>query len=309
MATLVTFAIYSAGGAPATGASPAFAAYKDANGNNRAQPTIHEIGGGLYGFTSTDPDDLAGTAYLVSTGQYPAYYGGAVGNLIAWALYNASGTPFSGAIPVFIKYVNEDGGDEVQPTINNLGDGLFGFVPTTDDIQQGRAYLISSGSGAYPEFVAGTVDAQPGFVPVPPTQVPVLSADAPALEVSATTTSVARDLYLDPNLRELGLLNGDLVIVRDLPAIAQDINMRLCFVRGEWFLDESVGVDYFGRVFVKGARRDDLALVFREALLATPGVAAVQSLSLNIDASRRLTVNWTVSTDLGELQGTTQAVS
>ena len=84
MASLVTWSLYTDAGTPLTGATIGssgihFVDYCDRNGTARAQPTIQEFGGGVYGFTSGPDDDRVGTLYLIANGTAnPARYSGRV---------------------------------------------------------------------------------------------------------------------------------------------------------------------------------------------------------------------------------------
>lgn len=124
----------------------------------------------------------------------------------------------------------------------------------------------------------------------------------------APAPSIGRDLAEDPETRELIMVAGDLVLTRDLDAIRQDIDKRLRTFRGEWFLDESEGVPYFESVLVKSPDLSAIQSVFRRELLAVDGVDKVNSL-LSLDfnrATRKLSVTWSVLSDLGVINGTTK---
>lgn len=73
---IIVFTIYNVGtGVPQAGLTPTFSVYKDDTGSNLAQPTISEIGGGLYKFTPTFTTDK-GIAYIIDTTANPAYLAG-----------------------------------------------------------------------------------------------------------------------------------------------------------------------------------------------------------------------------------------
>jgi hypothetical protein len=116
----------------------------------------------------------------------------------------------------------------------------------------------------------------------------------------------ARDLAIDLDTRELLVANGDLVLVRDGDSIRQDLDVRLRFFAGEWFLDETAGIPYFERVLVKSPDPEQVRSVFRDAILDTEGIAALRQLDLSFDRrARALAIAWSADTDLGELRGTT----
>lgn len=98
------------------------------------------------------------------------------------------------------------------------------------------------------------------------------------------------ELAMDP-------ITGDLAfppyIVRGPDAVLQKIRQRFKFFRGEWFLDQNLGVPYLQSIFVKGPNRVLIDAIFNEVLSGTPGVASVASFSSSLDLpSRTLTVNF-----------------
>jgi hypothetical protein len=87
-----------------------------------------------------------------------------------------------------------------------------------------------------------------------------------------------------------------------LTAIKQGVRRRMQMFLGEWFLDESLGVDYWGSVLGQKFNEARVLQAFRPALLASPGVISIDSLSASFDgATRTVTVNWAIVTSLGKL--------
>lgn len=116
----------------------------------------------------------------------------------------------------------------------------------------------------------------------------------------------ARDIKLDGD-GDLSVSGGDLEMVSDADGILQSINTRLQFFQGEWFLDEDAGIPYFQSVLIKNPDPNVLSAIFRETILETPGVSALNDLTLDFDRSaRRLSVSFRVETDLGQLADTVE---
>lgn len=115
-----------------------------------------------------------------------------------------------------------------------------------------------------------------------------------------------RDLRLDPTTGDLDVSGGTLHLTSGTEAIEQSIKIRLQFFKGEWFLDPTAGVDYFGEVLVKNPDTNAVAALFRAKILETPGVASVDSLKLDYDSqARTLSITFTGTDDTGALlQGT-----
>lgn len=107
------------------------------------------------------------------------------------------------------------------------------------------------------------------------------------------------DILLDA-FGDLDLSTGDLQLVTGVDAIVQDLRSALRFVRGEWFLDQRIGVPYFKRedfeTTILGVKNPNLAAIrglYSRTILAVPGVLRLDSLAVLFDrAVRTLTVNF-----------------
>jgi hypothetical protein len=107
------------------------------------------------------------------------------------------------------------------------------------------------------------------------------------------------DIRLNANGSDIDLTGLELSLVEGNEAIAQEVRIGMRFFRGEWRLDRRVGIDYFGRIFgQKGARPEDVAAVYRQALLSIPGVVQVDSVLVTL-VERGANVRWRVVTDEG----------
>jgi hypothetical protein len=119
-----------------------------------------------------------------------------------------------------------------------------------------------------------------------------------------TIPTGARDLKIDPLTGDLVIEDGDFVWVSGIDAIEQDLRTALLMFRGEWFLDLTEGVPYHQSILGQKTPLPVIREIFRVQLLAVPGVLAVLTLDVSFNApTRKLTVTWRVSTDLGELAG------
>lgn len=113
-------------------------------------------------------------------------------------------------------------------------------------------------------------------------------------------------------MRNLKVVNGELVFaggsletVSGKESIRQSVECRLRTVRGEWFLDGSLGVPYFdGILGAKNPKLEAARAILRQEILATPGVTGLVSLTTSFDASNRsLTVAFVASSDAGLVEG------
>lgn len=119
-----------------------------------------------------------------------------------------------------------------------------------------------------------------------------------------------RDMALDPTTGDLMLDQGDIVFNRGVEAIASDIKSRcLTFgpgvvpddgeeIPGEWFLDTSIGVNYWGKVFRGAVAEADARDAFVQEIAKTPGVLEVRRVVSSI-TDREFELRFDVLTDLG----------
>ena len=100
---------------------------------------------------------------------------------------------------------------------------------------------------------------------------------------------------------DLGLVNGDVVIVDGREQIRQAIFCNFRFFLAEWFLDLREGVPYFQEILIKSPNLETVTAAFRETLLNTPGVQEINKFDLELDGSTRtLRFDFEVSTEDGQ---------
>ena len=78
------------------------------------------------------------------------------------------------------------------------------------------------------------------------------------------------------------LTGGDLTILNDAAAIQQQVLFRLRTFQAEWFRDRGLGVDY-PRLVDKRFSASLAEQLIRSALIPTPGVTSVTSVSVDVD--------------------------
>jgi hypothetical protein len=112
---------------------------------------------------------------------------------------------------------------------------------------------------------------------------------------------VAIDIKVDGS-RELVIVNGDLVLIDGGEALTQKLSIKLKTVLGEWFIDVSYGVDYFGYIWVKNPDLTIVESLLKSAILEEPGVRELATFSMVYNQQlRSLTVSFSVITDFGTL--------
>lgn len=100
---------------------------------------------------------------------------------------------------------------------------------------------------------------------------------------------------------DLLIQGGDLVLVQGAAAVAQDWQLRLGMMRGEWSLDRRVGTDW--RTLLDGSRKptDPLVRYVIDTITReTPGIASVLRIDYAFNRqSRELTATADVVYDAG----------
>lgn len=97
---------------------------------------------------------------------------------------------------------------------------------------------------------------------------------------------VTHDLYLDPDGR---------IAIAQTP-LDQRIDCRLRTFRGEFWLDQSIGIPYFQEILKKNPDLQAVRAAFASEIQKVAGVKTLNSLSLEINREqRKLTVTFNVT--------------
>lgn len=99
---------------------------------------------------------------------------------------------------------------------------------------------------------------------------------------------------------DLYIANGRASFLEGSNAAAQILTGRFRAFRGEWFLGKTtVGFPYFDEVLVHNPEGALIASLFKSYALASPGIDAVEELTLDLDPNdpRGLIVNLTASSE------------
>lgn len=113
------------------------------------------------------------------------------------------------------------------------------------------------------------------------------------------------DLGLDlnkgsPNVNDLRIANNDLVLVDSTEAIKQDVLQRLRFFRGEWFLDNTIGIPYYQQILVKNPSQEKIDALFIATILGTPGIIQLNQYAFrSVAQTRELFVTFSAQSTQG----------
>lgn len=117
----------------------------------------------------------------------------------------------------------------------------------------------------------------------------------------ASGTDLALDMNpLSTNYHDIFPVGGDFAMVSGNDQIAQNVLQTLGVFLGEWFLDNTIGLDYYGTVFIKNPNQAAINAMFISAVLGVPGVTSVLNFSsvVNLQA-RSIVVNFKLQTTQG----------
>lgn len=90
----------------------------------------------------------------------------------------------------------------------------------------------------------------------------------------------------NPTTGDLLIRDGQFVLVDGPAAIRQEIEIRLFWWKGEWFLDRAAGMPWLALLTGK-ASTATIASVVRQAVGSTPGVLAVRGVAVVPDVAER----------------------
>lgn len=110
-----------------------------------------------------------------------------------------------------------------------------------------------------------------------------------------------RDILLS-NSHDLAIIDFDLQLTTDEQAIAQRVKQALLLFRGEWFLDQTLGIPYYKDVLGTKNSIDSVRAVFIDAIRSVAGVKDLTEFNIGLnDATRTLSITMTIVDDLNNI--------
>lgn len=110
------------------------------------------------------------------------------------------------------------------------------------------------------------------------------------------------DISMDPELKDLKLEGGDLVLNTGKDTVDQHLRANLAAFQGEWFLNIENGLPYFQEVFKKNQSPALIESIFKDAILKTTGVIELTEFELKVDTvTRKLFLDFSVDTIEGSI--------
>lgn len=97
--------------------------------------------------------------------------------------------------------------------------------------------------------------------------------------------------------------DGDIYLTTGTDAVRQDLQIRLAFFQGEWFMDTRIGLPYFQQILGQKPRYAVLAQIYRKVIMSAALVTAIENLEFDWDGTTRtLDVSFNAVTVLGTVE-------
>ena len=100
---------------------------------------------------------------------------------------------------------------------------------------------------------------------------------------------------------DLKIVSGEFETVENSIAVAQLIQSRLRTFAREWFLNNSIGIDYFNQVLVDNYNIPKIESIFKTEILETTNVDEMLDFNISIDRQNRvLEISFKCNTTFGD---------
>lgn len=106
------------------------------------------------------------------------------------------------------------------------------------------------------------------------------------------------DLEVDANGNVVLTAGSDLSIVTGRQAVMQELRIKLRTFFREWWLDESLGVDYLGEVLIRDFKASQADREIRRNILQVPNVRTVKSIDISVNQSTQTATIRAIVTDI-----------
>lgn len=253
MAATRTFLLLDVTGAPLTTASPTFVDYRNRSGVSRTAPSnpVH-IGGGVYAYTPSNADEIAGTVALVDGGSsaYPQrdakaiYLADSSNQFWAWHVEDTASALWAGGAPTVGVYQDSVGTARTAPSPAAIsGAYLWALTPSGADIAAQTTARIDAPAGSgWPYLLAATeiiTTGGGGSVPATPSPAPSTTVFV-ANALARPLIDGGSDVLVFPGLDET------FTLVNDGRVLAEALARRLTTPRGTLPFHADYGLDLRG---------------------------------------------------------------
>ena len=106
------------------------------------------------------------------------------------------------------------------------------------------------------------------------------------------------DIGINPSKNDVAHQDGLIKYVNKAEEVAQRIRTCLRRIAGEWFLDETAGLPYFGGNMLGGKDLEYVKLVIRQEIAKRTGVKTINDISVIMDvATKHVSVYVSITID------------
>ena len=110
------------------------------------------------------------------------------------------------------------------------------------------------------------------------------------------------DIKLDESSGDTSIVNGDFAYTNiGVDDLAQRLYIRLNTFQGEWFMDGTLGVDYFNKVFGKNKSKAAIDAIIQAEVLKEPDALQIVSYESSINTDRTFSCTLRVRTENGAI--------
>lgn len=103
-----------------------------------------------------------------------------------------------------------------------------------------------------------------------------------------------RDILLNSN-HDISVIDFDLTLTDSKQLTTQKIKQTLWLIKGEWFLNNDVGIPYYEEIFGKNKDLSRIEILYIRALQNIPEVAEIEVFNIEQDnATHTLKINFEV---------------
>lgn len=107
------------------------------------------------------------------------------------------------------------------------------------------------------------------------------------------------DIKLDED-GDISLVNGDAQTTSiGAEDLSQRLRIRLNTFQGEWFMDNTLGIDWWNRVMGKNRSKMAVDALIQDAILKEPDALQIVSYTSSISADRKFSCSFRVRTEDG----------
>lgn len=118
------------------------------------------------------------------------------------------------------------------------------------------------------------------------------------------------DFELDATTHDLVFSDGDLVLLNNTSLVAaQALKINLLTLKGEWFLDSTLGIPYLQTIFKKGITQNYADTIFQVAIKDSYNISSIYEFESSLGSDQIYTITnlkaYTTSEDIVSLSNIT----